>query len=178
MAKAKAWRPGFESCRSKRIYLPQNFQTRIWGKTSPLFSDYWGLLPKSKAANHSSPSSADVKNIGAIHPVTLHAVMACIRITLLFDVSQAKISSLAFCFEITSIYVLRLNGQITSYLDTHKGTRGFIILFFRPKRLWNEYLPKLIQTLSPITAKVSAEVLMSISSTKMWQGVTNKKKDV
>jgi len=63
--------------------------------------------------NHSSPSSADVKNIGAIHPVTLYAVMACIRIAMLFDVLQAKIYSLALCFEIGSLYVLRLKENIT-----------------------------------------------------------------
>jgi len=86
-------------------------------------------------ANHSSPSSADVKNTGAIHPVTLYAIMACIRIAMLFDVLQAKIPSLALCFEIASIYVLQLKGQIETYLDPHKGTRGFNILFFRPKRI-------------------------------------------
>jgi len=54
---------------------------------------------------------------------------------MLFDVLQAKIPSLALCFEIASIYVLQLKGQIETYLDPHKGTRGFNILFFRPKRI-------------------------------------------
>jgi hypothetical protein len=52
-----------------------------------------------------------------------------------FDFLHAQISSLALCFEIASIYVLRLKGQIKSYLDTQKGTHGFNILFFRPKSL-------------------------------------------
>jgi hypothetical protein len=103
-------------------------------------------------ANHSSPSTADLKNIEAVHPVTLYAIMACIRIAILFDVLQAKISSLALCFETASIYFLRLKRQIKSYLCTPKGTRWFNIVFFRPKRFWTEYVLKFIQNLSPITA--------------------------
>jgi hypothetical protein len=70
-----------------------------------------------------------------MHPVILYVVMACIRIAMLFDVLQDNVSSLALSFEIASIYILRLKGQIKSYLDTHRGIRGFNILFFRPKRL-------------------------------------------
>jgi len=57
---------GLNSCQSKRFFSSPEYPDQLWGPFSLLFNGYLGSLPEVKRPeceiNHSSPSSAEVKN--------------------------------------------------------------------------------------------------------------------
>jgi len=92
-------------------------------------------------ANHSSPSSADVKIIGAIRPVTLYAEMACIRIAVLFDVFIGNLflnsldprSSVKWADKILTWILVKEHVGLTScYSDLKVSELNIYLNLFRP----------------------------------------------
>jgi hypothetical protein len=59
------WIPG----RSKRFFSSPQRPDRFWCPPSLLFSGYRGALFTGREADHAFPSSAEVKNDGAIPPL-------------------------------------------------------------------------------------------------------------
>jgi hypothetical protein len=69
---------GFDSRLGLGIFLPPPRPERLWGPPGLLFNGYAGVKRPGRAADHSPPSSAEVKNAFSyisIPPVRLHGVV-------------------------------------------------------------------------------------------------------
>jgi hypothetical protein len=66
MTRLRAGRPGFYSWQNKYFYSSPPHPDRLWGSPSLLSIEYQGLFPGLKRpgreADHSPPSSAEIKN--------------------------------------------------------------------------------------------------------------------
>jgi hypothetical protein len=69
----QAGRPGLDSGQVKVFSFLHSLQTGLWGPHSLLFYGYWGHSSPIKRpgceAEHSPPSSSEVKKVGAIRPL-------------------------------------------------------------------------------------------------------------